>query len=69
MKRNTPCHCDTVTKLYSNLPSILGKNEQQAERTKSLQGSLEEKIKEITCAIVLRHNSPEAAELQACAHL
>lgn len=47
MKRNTPCHCDTVTKLYSNLPSFLGKNEQQAGRTKSLQGSLEEKIKEI----------------------
>lgn len=69
MKRNTPCHCDTVTKLYSNLPSFLGKNEQQAGRTKSLQGSLEEKIKEITCTIVLRHNFPEAAELQACAHL
>lgn len=69
MKSNTLCHCYIVTKLYSNHPSFLGRNEQQAGRTKSLQGSLEEKIKEITCTIFLRHNFPEAAELQACAHL
>lgn len=69
MKSNTLCNCDVVTKLDSHLPFFLGKKEQQAGRTKSLQGSLEEKIKEITCTIFLRHNFPEAAELHACAHL